>query len=118
AGRNGDVLRDRGPRESGAGESVDPALPVDLGDLLGDARAELGLQAVPPGAEHPLDRRVRVCLAAAATAADVATLDAAEPLFAERLERRPKLRQFREVVSALAQGHEPGKRLAAVFAGS
>jgi hypothetical protein len=100
-----------------AGERVDPALPVDLADLLRDPRSELGQQPVAPGAAHALDRRVGVGLATAAAPADLAPLDTIEPLFSENLEGRTELRQFGEVVSALAHGGEPRQDLAPILCG-
>jgi hypothetical protein len=98
--RERDVLGDRGAREALAGEFVDPALPVDLADLRGDARPELRAEEVDPGAAHPVDRRVRVRLAAPAAAADMALDDAVEPVVAQLLEARATRRELLEVVTS------------------
>jgi hypothetical protein len=84
------VERDRPERAS---ESIQRCQSMSV--ISSAMRAELLFEAVLPGPEHSLDRRVRVGLAAAAPAADVPALDAVEPLLAHRLERRPELRQLR-----------------------
>ena len=99
-----DQLGDRRARQALAGELVDPALPVDLGQLAGEAVAELGAHLVLPAAAHARDRRLRVRLAAAAAPADPASLDAVEPLVAERAEGRTALGELGQVVGALGSG--------------
>ena len=101
--RDRDVLRDGRARQARAGELVDPPLPVELGDLARAIRARTpAAGGTSASGRMPSDRRVGVRLALAAAPADAAPLDAVEPLLAQRLERRADLRQFREMVRALA----------------
>ena len=109
------MVRDPGARESFAAELVDPHLPLDLADLLGDHQAELGPQDVLPGAPVVRDRRLGVRLALAAAAADHAGLDAVQPLVAEHFEARARMWfGLRELRGELGVG-QPGQDLRAVL---
>ena len=109
------MVGDPRAREAFAAELVDPHLPLDLADLLGDHRPELRPQDVLPGAPVVGDRRLRVRLALAAAAADHAGLDAVEPLVAERLEARARVRLGGfELRRELGVG-QPGQDLRAVL---
>jgi hypothetical protein len=98
------------------GELVDPALPVHLRQLAGEALPELRPHLVLPAAPHALDCGVRVRLTSAATPADPASLDTVEPFVAERAEGRTSIRELGQVVGGLGSGGEPDQHLAAVLA--
>ena len=117
ARRDRDVLGDGRASQARAGELVDPPLPVDLGDLLGDPRAELRQQVVLQRAAHRADRRVRVRLAAGRGAGRCG------PARRRRATARrassnvgPTRGQLGEVVSALAHRREPAQDLGAALA--